>query len=480
MTEIYKKYLKIQQEHVDAFVLMRLGDFYEIMGPKAQEAAPILDMTLTKRGVGVDEHGVPMIGFPSCTADVNIGKLLTVRDVVVDDGDGELKLIKQPEKAKPLNDHNSRAHALLSASSAARWLTCPPSAVAAEAYPNQDTDFTKEGTLAHEVAELFARHPDINTADLVAELGGADREMIDCAIEYRAYIEEQKKDNDALVLLEQRVDFSPWVPDGFGTCDCIIIQGDTLTIIDYKYGVGVAVSAKDNPQMKLYALGALNDYGIAYDVKKIEMHIFQPRINNVSADSLTVDELMAWAEKTVKPIAQKAAKGKGTYQPSEHCKFCPHAGKCRALTKLCTEYVETHSLRVAVPVLAPHEVAEVLAMEPSINLWLKRVKDQAMTTMMNGGEVPGWKIVEGRQGLRKWSDELKVVETLKAAGFNWEDFTKTELLSPAAMDKAIGKKKVAELLPDFIERATGAPVIAPESDKRPVFNRLAEAQKDFE
>ena len=483
MTEMYKKYLDVQREYFEAFVLIQLGDFYEIMGPKAQEAAPLLNMTLTRRNVGVDEHGVPMMGFPCHTADTNIEKLLTVRDVVVLD-DGEPKLIKKPEEPKPLNDHKAREHALLSASSAARWLTCPPSAIAAEAYPNQETEFTKEGTQAHEVAEAVANMVDPRGSwDLYDHLRvkyGCDVEMIDCAMSYRDYIEEQKKSNDALVLLEQRVDFSPWVPDGFGTCDCIIIHGDTLTIIDYKYGVGVAVSAKDNPQMKLYALGALNDFGIAYDVTKVEMHIFQPRINNVSADSLTVEELLTWAEKTVKPIAQKAAKGKGSYKPSEHCKFCPHAGKCRALTKLCTEYVETHSLRVAVPVLTPHEVAEVLAMEPIINLWLKRVKDQAMTTMLNGGEVPGYKIVEGRQGLRKWSDELQVVETLKAAGYNWEDFTKTELLSPAAMDKALGKKKVAELLPDFIERAQGAPVIAPESDKRPAYNRLAEAQKDFE
>ena len=481
MTEIYKEYLDVQREHFDAFVLTRLGDFYEIMGPKAQEAAPLLDLTLTRRNVGVDENGVPMVGFPLHAAEEYIEKLRNVRDVVVIDPEGDDKMLKKHE---PLNDHNAREHALLSASAAARWLTCPPSAVAAEAYPNVDTEFTKEGTLAHEVAEAVANMVDPRGSwDLYEHLRvrhGCDTEMIDCALSYRDYVEEQKKDNNALVLLEQRVDFSPWVPDGFGTCDCIIIHGDTLTIIDYKYGQGVTVSAKDNPQMKLYALGALNDFGIAYDVTKVEMHIFQPRINNISADSLTVDELTEWAEKTVKPIAQKAAKGKGTYKPSEHCKFCPHAGKCRALTKLCTEYVETHSLRVAVPVLAPHEVAEVLAMEPLISLWLKRVKDQAMTTLLNGGEVPGYKVVEGRAGLRKWSDELKVVETLKAAGFAWDEITKTELLSPAAMDKAIGKKKVAELLPDFIERAQGAPVIAPEADKRPVYNRLAEAQKDFE
>ena len=376
-------------------------------------------------------------------------------------------------------NHSARDHAVLSASSSHRWLACPPSAVAAEAYPAQDTDYTREGTTAHEVAEIIARR------SLCPECGGAEfpegatLEMKGYAEDYADYIQGLLQSDSPIVLLEQRVDFSPWVPDGFGTCDCILIQGDTLTIIDYKYGMGVAVSAEDNPQMKLYALGALNDYGFALDVAKVEMHIFQPRINNISADSLTTDELLSWAEKTVKPTAAKAAKGKGDYKPGEHCKFCPHAGRCRALTKVCTEYVETHSLRVAVPILAPHEVAEVLAMEPLVALWLKRVKAQAMTTLLDGGEIPGYKVVEGKLGNRKWSDELKVAEALKAAGYGLEDITETKLLSPAAMDKSIGKKKAAELLTDLVVRDPGAPTIVPASDKRPAYDRLAEAKKDF-
>ena len=378
-----------------------------------------------------------------------------------------------------LNDHSNRAHALLSASSAHRWLECPPSAVANEAYPNQDTAFTQEGTLAHEVAEIYAKGEFI--APEAAEATGIliTKEMIECAKEYAEYIEEHKKSNDAIVLLEQRVDFSPWVPDGFGTCDCIIIQDDTLTIIDYKYGQGVAVSATDNPQMKLYALGAMNDYGIAMDVKKVELHIFQPRLNNISTDNLTVEELMEWAEKTVKPTAKKAIKGKGKYAPGEHCRFCQHGGKCRALTKMCTEYLDTHGLRVALPVLAPHEVADVLRMEPMVTLWLKKVKEQAMATLMNGEELPGYKLVEGKLGNRKWSDEQKVSETLRIAGYSLMEITETRLLSPSQMDKSIGKKRVAELLDGMIERAPGAPTIAPITDKRPAYDRLAEAQNDF-
>lgn len=379
-------------------------------------------------------------------------------------------------------NHAEREHALLSASSAARWLACPPSAVAAEAYPQQDTKFTQEGTLAHEVAEIVAR-ASLNGSsfrEAVKEKGeDVTQEMIDCAMAYADYIQEQIKSPDAVVLLEQRVDFSPWVPEGFGTCDCIIIQGDTLTIIDYKYGQGVAVSAVDNPQMKLYALGALNDYGIAYDVIKTEMHIFQPRIDNVSDCHLMVEDLTEWAEKTVKPTAAKAFKGKGDHAPGAHCTFCPHAGRCKTLTKVCTEYVSTHGLRVAVPVLAPHEVAEVLKMEPLISLWLKRVKDQALTTLLDGGEIPGYKVVEGKLGNRKWSDEIKVAEALEAAGISRDEFTETKLLTPAAMDKAIGKKRVAELLESLIDRSPGSPTVVPASDKRPAYDRLAEAQKDF-
>ena len=375
-----------------------------------------------------------------------------------------------------LNDHKSRAHALLSASSAHRWLECPPSAVANEAYPNQDTVFTNEGTLAHEVAEFMARNGYYSKKDAVE---GVTVEMVNCAKEYADYIEEQKNSNDAIVLLEQRVDFSPWVPDGFGTCDCIIIQNDTLSIIDYKFGQGVVVSATDNPQMKLYALGAMNDYGIALDVKKVELHIFQPRLNNISTDNLTVDELMEWAEKTVKPVAEKAVLGKGKYSPGEHCRFCQHGGKCRALTKMCTEYLDTHGLRVALPVLAPHEVADVLRMEPMISLWLKKVKEQALSTLMDGGEIPGYKVVAGR-GSRSWADDLEVAQALRASGYSDEEITKTTVLSVAAMEAAIGKKKVAEIVGGQILVNTGSPTIAPITDKRPAYDKVAEAQKDFE
>lgn len=377
-----------------------------------------------------------------------------------------------------LNNHKDRAHALLSASSAHRWLNCPPSAVAAEAYPNEDSEYAREGTLAHEVAEAVARHAidngPIEEGTLLSKLEAwnfpedATQEMLDCARGYADYILEQIKEPDALVMLEQRVDFSPWVPDGFGTADCIIIQGDTMDVIDYKYGKGVPVSAEDNPQEKLYGLGALNDYGFAYDVERVRLHIYQPRINNVSVFELSAADQLAWGE-SIKPTAAQAQKGKGKYAAGAWCKFCPHAGRCRTLSKVCTEIVETHGAKVKVPVLAPHEVAEILALEPLVGLLLKRVKDQALATLLDGGEIPGFKVVAGR-GKRAWADDLAAAKALEAAGYSREDITSTSLLSVSQMEKALGKKKVAELVGGHIMSQTGAPTVVPESDKRPAYN----------
>lgn len=369
-----------------------------------------------------------------------------------------------------LIDHGSRAHALLSASSAERWLACPPSAVAATAYPEQDTEFTREGTLAHEVAEIITRAA-LESRDVsnFPWKDGVTVEMVECAESYADYIQEHIKTPDALILLEQRVDYSPWAPDGSGTADCIIIQDKVMDVIDYKYGKGVAVSAEDNPQEKCYGLGAVNDYGFFHDIEVIRLHIFQPRINNVSTFELTADELLAWGE-SIKPTAEQAAKGKGKYCAGKHCKFCPHAGRCRALTKACTEVFETHGVKSKLPVLAPHEIAEVLQMEPVITLWLKRVREQAMSTMMHGEAVPGYKLVEGKPGNRKWTNEMEVLAALEAAGYSREDVTETKLFTPAAMDKALGKKKAAELLEGMTTRAAGAPTIALETDKRPAYD----------
>lgn len=384
-----------------------------------------------------------------------------------------------------VNDHASRAHALLSASSSSRWLKCPPSAVAATLYENPGTEFTREGTLAHEVAELFVKiNPEAASESLLADFRnavGSDEvtmEMLRCAEGYRDYIQELISDPDAVVLLEQRLDFSPWVPHGFGTGDCIIIQKNRLDVVDYKFGQGVAVSAVENSQMLLYGLGALNDFGCIYDIDEVVVHIYQPRMNNVSFDPLRASDLLAWGE-TVKPIAQDAAEGKGEFCAGAHCRFCPHAGSCPTLAASCTKVANIHGGRAAVPTLAPWMVADILKAEPMISAWLKAVKDRALAQLLNGEEIPGYKVVEGR-GSRDWLDELILDNALRSAGYQPAEYTKTEFLSPAQLEKAIGKKKVAELVGDLIQSKPGSPTVAPESDKRKPFDRLAAARKDFE
>ena len=368
-------------------------------------------------------------------------------------------------------DHASRAHALLSASSSARWLACPPSAVAASMYESADTDFTREGTLAHEVAEQIARGKPVDP------YGDITPEMVRCAEAYRDYIQELIVDDAAVVLLEQRVDFSPWAPDGFGTCDCLIIQGHRLDVVDYKYGQGVPVSAVENSQMRLYGLGALNDFGAIYDIREVVLHIFQPRINNVSSWATDNIDLRAWGEE-IQPAAFDAAAGRGEMCAGEHCRFCPHAGKCPALAAACTRLVNVNGGPVAVPELEPWMVADILKAEPMISAWLKSVKDRALAAMLNGDEIPGYKVVEGR-GSRAWSDEKVVIDRLEDSHYEPEEFLKIELLSPAALEKSIGKKQVAELCGPLIVSKPGNPTVAPESDKRKPFDPLAAARNDF-
>ncbi len=380
--------------------------------------------------------------------------------------------------AQMLHDHDTRAHALLSASGAHRWLACPPSAAAALRYGDESSVYAAEGTLAHEVAEAIvsgsAKAEDLLTRE------GVTLEMINHAIEYRDYIAEQRETVGDLLLLETRVDFSPWVPEGFGTCDALLIRGKVLTVIDYKYGIGVPVSAVDNPQMRLYALGALNDYGIALDVDTVEMHIYQPRIHNISTDTVSVKKLLHWAEKVVKPIAKKAWEGKGSYKAGDHCKFCPHAAKCRALANYCKSFVDLHGNEHAIPTLTPAEIAEILAAEPVIASWLRRLKAHAQEELLDGKEIPGFKVVEGRLGNRQWADESRVVEILRDNGYTEDDYTERKLKSPAGMDELLGKKDAAELLGSVIVRKPGQPTIVADTDRRPAITRAEALAKDYD
>lgn len=377
-----------------------------------------------------------------------------------------------------IHDHTARAHALLSASSAHRWLACPPSAAAALRYADESSEYAAEGTLAHEVAEAIvscsAKPDELLTRE------GVTVEMVNYASEYRDYISEQRTSPDDLLLLETRVDFSPWVPEGFGTCDAMLIRGKILTVIDYKYGVGVPVSAVNNPQMRLYALGALNDYGIALDVETVEMHIYQPRIHNISTDTVSVQELLRWSEKVVKPSAKKAWEGKGTYKAGDHCRFCPHAAKCRALANYCKSYVDLQGNDHAVPTLTPAEIADILTAEPVITSWLRRVKARALEELLDGKEIPGFKAVDGRLGNRQWADESRVTEILRDAGYTEDDYIDRKLKSPAGMDELLGKKTAAELLGCVTVRKPGQPTIALDTDRRPAITKAEALAKDYD
>lgn len=377
-----------------------------------------------------------------------------------------------------LHDHQSRTHALLSASGAHRWLACPPSAAAALRYPGESSAYAQEGTLAHEVAEAIVSNK--ATVDELLERDGVTVEMVNHASDYRDYIFELRTSPEDLLLLETRVDFSPWVPEGFGTCDAMLISGKLLTVIDYKYGIGVPVSAVDNPQMRLYALGALNDYGIALEVDTVEMHIYQPRIHNISTDKISVQELLRWGEKVVKPIAAKAWEGKGTYKAGDHCRFCPHAAKCRALARYCESFVDLHGSEHAIPTLSPAEIGEILAAAPVIESWLRRVKAQALEELLDGGEIPGYKAVDGRLGNRQWADESRVVEILRDSGYTEDDYTDRKLKSPAGMDELLGKKTAAELLGSVIVRKPGQPTVVPETDRRSAITRTEALARDYD
>lgn len=380
-----------------------------------------------------------------------------------------------------LNDHSSRTHALLSASSSSRWLKCPPSAMAAELYPATDTEYTREGTLAHEVAEVTARNGGSFGVgdDLFAkEHKDITTEMVRCACGYSDYIQELITSPDAVVLLEQRLDFAPWVPGGFGTGDGIILQGTRLDVVDYKYGAGVAVSAEGNSQMRLYGLGALNDFGDIYGIEEIAMHIYQPRMNNVSVEVLRADDLRAWGEE-IKPIAALAAEGKGEFCSGEHCRFCPHAGACPKLAADCLKVVNAHGGKAEVPTLAPWMVADILGKESTISGWLKAVKERALADLLKGEEIPGYKVVAGR-GSREWKNEPDVVSALSGAGLTEKDYySQPVLLTPYQLEQSIGKKKAADLVGNLVVSVPGKPTIAPESDKRKPYSQKEASREAF-
>lgn len=371
--------------------------------------------------------------------------------------------------------HDTRAHAVLSASASHRWLACPPSAQLNAAVPDTTSDYAREGTCAHELCEykvnkLLA----IDTPDPREFLDFYDQEMEECSESYAQYIAEQMaKYTSPVVLVEQRLDFSKYVSDGFGTGDCIIVADGTMTICDYKHGKGVEVSAENNPQMMLYALGAYELFDVLYDISEIKMVIFQPRMSNVSEFTLTVSQLLDWASNELKPKAELAAKGEGEFSAGEHCRFCKVKANCRKRAE--------YNLAIAQYDFAPPDMLEdaeiemILERADALVSWAADVKDFALNQALAGKQWTGFKVVEGKSN-RKYTDETKVAEAVKAAGMN--PYSEPEVLGITAMTKMLGgKEKFESILGGLVRKPKGKPTLVPMSDKRKAWSN--DAKEDF-
>lgn len=370
-------------------------------------------------------------------------------------------------------------HALLSASSAHRWLKCTPSPVLELQFEEQSSAFADEGTAAHALAEYKLRRY-LGQECERPESEYENEEMERCTEEYLEYAAElitQAKtiSKDTIILIEQKLDFSCYVPEGFGTGDLIVISDNVLEICDFKYGKGIEVSAENNPQMKLYALGALNLFGSLYDIKAVRMHIFQPRLENISISEISVDELTEWAETELKEKAGLAIKGEGKFLPGEHCRFCKARHKCRARAE---SFLEMAKYDFKPPhLLSDDEVAELLEKAQLLSQWASDLWAYATEAAINEGkEWKGYKLVEGRTN-RKYVDEQKVAELLIKSGYS--DIYKQSLLGISEMEKKLGKKKLSELLGGLIVKPEGKPTLVPESDKRPAISMNNTAMADF-
>lgn len=389
--------------------------------------------------------------------------------------------------------HAGRAHAKLSASGSDRWLSCPGSVDMEKMFPENDSSvYAEEGTFAHELSELhLAFRLDLISAfdhdtrlSLIKLNPFYSQEMEDHVQIYTDIVIERiyaakAVTPDAVVLLEQRLDFSPWTaPDQFGTGDVLIIADGLLEVIDLKYGKGVEVSAEDNSQLRLYGLGALNGFGFLYDVQAIRMTIVQPRLNNISSEELKVDDLLQWALEVIVPGAALALSGSSVTVAGDHCKFCKARTHCKARAMYCLELEE---LEYKDPrLLSVEEIAQVLAKAKVLSDWAGDIAEYAFQQAKDKGvRFPGWKLVEGRSN-RMYANREAIAETLLIEGFEKAMiYEPQDLLGITAMEKLIGKKQFKALLSDFVIKGSGKPTLVVESDARPELASHASAISDF-
>lgn len=369
-------------------------------------------------------------------------------------------------------------HAFLSPSSSHRWLRCTPSACLESKFENKTTQAAEEGTAAHAQCEHKLKRALRRRSTRPTSPYDSD-EMQECTDAYVDFVLEQldiakQRCKDPLLLIEQRVDFSKYVPDGYGTADCVIVSDDNLHIIDFKYGMGVLVNAYENPQMKCYALGALAIYDSLYDIKEVSMSIFQPRRENVSTWTIPVDELTTWANEVLKPKAEMAMKGEGEYYPGEWCTFCRASVRCRARAdeklKLARDEFKLP------PLLTDEEIEEILVVLPDLSKWANEVMAYATDAAVNHGKQwEGFKLVEGRS-IRKYVNEDEVAQAAKDAGY--KDIYRQSLIPLTEMQKLMGKQQFEDILGGLIIKPQGKPTLVPNSDKRKAIE-TTNAKKEF-
>ena len=361
-------------------------------------------------------------------------------------------------------------HAKLSASSAHRWMNCNPSANLEREFADRTSEAAAEGSAAHALCEHKLRKAlKMRSTRPVSKYDSDEMEMYtDSYVEFVLERIELAKQHcmDPFVLIEQRLDFSCYVPDGFGTGDCLIVADKLLHIIDFKYGLGVLVEAAENPQMMLYALGALRLFDALYDIDTISMSIFQPRRENVSTWTITVAELEEWAEKTLRPKAELAFKGEGEFNPGPWCTFCKAAVKCRARAEEKLALAQYEFAKP--PLLTDEEIEDILSRLDDLTKWANEIAAYAQDAAINHGKQwNGFKLVEGRS-IRKYSDETAVVAAATAAGYR--DIYKKSLIPITEMEKLMGKKTFAEVLGGLVIKPQGKPTLVPASDKRPAIH----------
>lgn len=364
-------------------------------------------------------------------------------------------------------------HAYLSASSSGRWLNCPPSAKLCAEVEDKGSFYSAQGTDAHTLCQyLLEKALGRQCCDPTEDLSWYDAEMQEAAEGYRDFVMEQVEAakqycSDPLVCVEQTLDFSKWVEHGFGTGDCVIVADDLLHIIDFKYGLGVLVSATENPQLKCYALGAVDTFGNLYDIRRIKLSIYQPRRGNVDTYEMTKEHLMKWADEVLAPTAKLAYEGLGDFKAGEHCKFCKVKATCRKRAEYSMELAKYDFAEPAT--LGTDEIAEILPRAETLVSWADDVKAYALQQALSGEHYPGYKLVEGRS-VRKYADEAAVARKVEDAGY--EPYEK-KLLGITAMQKQLGKKKFEELLSGLVIKPEGKPVLVPDTDKRPEYNPAA-------